>query len=120
MTKLLFRLNGVPEDEADDVRALLDQHRFDVYETSSGRWGITTAAIWLRDDNDYETARALIDDYQEQRQQTQRQAYQEREERGEIAPWHIRLQQNPMDHLAVLIAFIMIVGLLLWPFLDWF
>lgn len=120
MTKLLFRLNGVPEDEADDVRTLLDQHQFDVYETNSGRWGITTAAIWLRNDDDYATARALIDDYQHQRQQEQRQAYLERIERGEIAPWFIRIQQNPMDHLAIVIAFIMIVGLLLWPFMGWF
>lgn len=120
MTKLLFRLNGVPEDEAEEVRALLEQHPFDVYETNSGRWGITTAAIWLRDDDDYDHARSLIDEYQQQRQHQQRTAYIERQQRGEIEPWFLRVLHNPMDHLAVLIAFIMIVGLLLWPFWDWF
>lgn len=120
MTKLLFRLNGVPEDEADDVRALLEQHQFDVYETNSGRWGITTAAIWLRNDDDFEYARSLIDDYQSHRTQQQRQDYEARQQRGEIPPWFVRLQQNPMDHLAVAMAFIMILAVLLWPFLGWF
>ena len=33
MRVLLFKLNGVPEDEADEVRALLADHGIDFYET---------------------------------------------------------------------------------------
>jgi hypothetical protein len=36
MTKLLLNLRNVPDDEADDVRALLDDHDIAYYETSPG------------------------------------------------------------------------------------
>lgn len=37
--KILFRLSGVPDDEADDVRMLLTDNAIDFYETSAGNWG---------------------------------------------------------------------------------
>jgi hypothetical protein len=36
MAKLLLNLRNVPDDEADDVRALLDEHDIAYYETSRG------------------------------------------------------------------------------------
>ena len=61
MAKLLFRLNGVSDDEANEVRQLLDEAGFDTYETDAGRWRISLAAIWLRNDVEFERARALIE-----------------------------------------------------------
>ena len=40
MSALIFRLRNVPEDEAMQVRDLLDEHRIDWFETSAGNWGI--------------------------------------------------------------------------------
>ena len=52
----LFSLRGVPDDEADEIRALLAQHAIDYYETPPGNWGVSMPAIWLPDDS--ELARA--------------------------------------------------------------
>jgi hypothetical protein len=51
MTTLIFRLNGVPEDEAADVRGLLDDNGFAYHETSGGSPGLGVAALWLLDDS---------------------------------------------------------------------
>ena len=56
----LFPLNGVPDDEAEDVRALLKAGDVAFHETSAGNWGISSAAIWLSDDSRLEEARALL------------------------------------------------------------
>ena len=37
----LFNLRGVPEDEAEDIRQLLDEHEIEFYETSAGNWGVS-------------------------------------------------------------------------------
>lgn len=69
MAKLLFKLNNVPEDEADEIRQLLDQNEVDYYETTAGNWGLSFAAIWLKNEDDYSSANELIEQYQEQRYQ---------------------------------------------------
>ncbi|MFQ3230986.1 MAG: hypothetical protein ACI9DO_002365, partial [Reinekea sp.] len=38
MASIVFRLNNVPEHEADLVRALLLENDIDFYETDAGRW----------------------------------------------------------------------------------
>ena len=50
MAKLLLNLRNVPDDEADDVRALLDEHDIAYYETSPGFWNISLGGIWVRED----------------------------------------------------------------------
>lgn len=72
MARLLMNLRGVPDDEADDVRALLAEHGVDYYETPPGRWWISMGAIWLADEADYERVRALLDDYQARRRERAR------------------------------------------------
>jgi len=69
MAKILFRLRQVPDDEADEVRALLDANHIDWYETSAGRFQISFPAIWLRDESQEPQARALLQEYQLQRAQ---------------------------------------------------
>lgn len=66
MAKLVFRLNDVPEDEADAVRALLSDNHIDYYETSAGNWGFSVAGIWIKHNEDRQRARQLIDAYQQQ------------------------------------------------------
>ena len=69
MAKLLFNLRNVPDDEAEEVRALLSGHGLDWYETRAGLWGLGAPALWLRDADDYPRARGLLDDYQQARRQ---------------------------------------------------
>ena len=68
MAVLIFRLNGVSEQEAQDVRDLLTDNALSSYETSAGRWGVSVAGLWLVNENDKTTARELIDAYQLERQ----------------------------------------------------
>jgi len=67
MSTLLIKLNGAPEDEVLELRQLLTDHAIDFYETDTGRWGTSVAALWLRDEAQLEQARRLIDDYQQER-----------------------------------------------------
>lgn len=120
MAKLLFRLNGVNDDEADDVRALLAEHGFDTYETDAGRWRISVAAIWLRQDSDYDKARALIEQYQRERTERLREEFRQRLDNGEIGGVWQRFQERPVDFIAVAIAITFILGLMLWPFINLF
>ncbi len=67
MSVLIFRLNGASEEEAAQVRELLEQHDLVFYETSAGRWGISVAGLWLLDEGQKLRARELIEQYQGER-----------------------------------------------------
>ncbi len=68
MAKLLFKLNGVPDDEADDIRCLLEEAGIECYETTAGNWGVSLAAIWLSDESQLDRAQLLLEEYQHARQ----------------------------------------------------
>lgn len=120
MAKLLFRLNGVSEEEADQIRELLEQHAVDFYETTAGRWGISLAAIWLRNDDEFEDVRQLIIESQQQRQISLRAEFEQKLRNGEIPDWRQRLRERPVDFIAVGVAIACILGIMLWPFLTIF
>lgn len=120
MAKLLFRLNGVSDDEANEVRQLLDEAGFDTYETDAGRWRISLAAIWLRNDADFGRARALIEDYQQQRSARLQEEFQQRLHSGDIPGIWQRFRERPVDFVAVAAAIALILGLMLWPFMNFF
>ena len=67
MSKLLLNLRMVLDDEADDVRAMLDSHGIEFYETQPSRWGISHGGIWITHDEDIVRAKGLMSDYQSQR-----------------------------------------------------
>ena len=64
MSKLVFRLRNVPEDEAQDVREILENNDIGYFETSAGNWGISLPAIWINETEEFDQARQLIDEYQ--------------------------------------------------------
>ena len=104
MAKLLFRLRNVPEDEAEEVRELLQSNDIEHYETKGGNWGISMPGIWVRHDTDLERAKALLADYQSERAERARQELAERQERGE-APTQVQmLLDNPAKALGVLVV----------------
>ena len=75
MAVLIFNLRYVPDDEAQEVRDLLSENAIDYFETSGGVLGISVPGLWLKNKDQLEKARQLIDDYQQQRQDTARAAY---------------------------------------------
>jgi hypothetical protein len=84
MAVLLFRLNGVPDDEAADVRRLLVDNGIEWHETSAGLLGISIAGIWLSDASRYHQARQLIDAYEAKRAKDLRAEYDERRAQDEV------------------------------------
>lgn len=110
MAKLLFNLHQVPEEEANAVRQILDDHQISCYETNAGRWGISVAAIWLVNEDDYPEARALIDGIQA--------------ELAEHEPVPTRFadkfRERPVDVVLAAVAIAIVLGLTLWPFMTAF
>lgn len=118
MAVMLMKLRNVPEDEADAVRALLEANHVDYYETPPDRWGVSMPAIWLRRDEQAETARALLERFQEQRQREARADYLARRERGEAETLLTRALQTPLRTVVYLAVVAVVLYLTLNPFLT--
>ncbi len=111
MSKLLFKLRNVPEDEVLEVRALLDQHGIEFFETSSGNWGISMPGLWLVDASDYDNARALLDEYQVQRTRSERLKFEELKRQGKAPSLWSLLREKPLIAIIQLAALALIVYL---------
>ena len=104
MAVLFFNLRGVPNDEADDVRALLDAHDIAFYETDAGNWGMSLPAIWLYQAEDLEIAQPLFDEYQLERAQKQRALYLQAKRLGQHSGFWQRHLQQPVRFVLYLAA----------------
>jgi hypothetical protein len=118
MATLLFRLANVTEEEAWEVRRLLDEHGFDTYETHAGFWRLGVDAIWLRDVSQRDAAREVLDRYQAKRQARMQQEHAERIERGQAPTLWQRLRHHPVQMLLVVLAVLAMLALTLVPFLG--
>ena len=74
MATLLLNLRNVPDDEAGEVRALLEGHGIDYYETPPSFWGVSAGGLWLRDTARLDEARGLLARYQAERGERMRAA----------------------------------------------
>jgi len=118
MGKLLLNLRHVPDDEADDVRDMLEGEGIEFYETPPNRWGITVGGIWVRDPDDMPRARALMSEYQAQRLEQARADREARREAGELEGFWASLANNPLQYLVAAAATVMILFILFYPFLG--
>lgn len=118
MPEQLFPLRGVPDDEAEDIRALLAENAIEFYETSAGNWGTSLPAIWLRDDGQLERAKALIDDYQNTRTLQQREIYTQLKREGRHRTFWTLLREAPLKIIAYLGFVLVILYFSIRPFLS--
>ncbi len=116
MAILLFPLRHVPEDEAEEVRALLTSHGIDFYETPESAFGISAGSIWLRDESQAQVARQLLDAYQTQRYATQRERHEELTRQGQHRTFAHILRENPLRFVVYLAAIAVVLYLSLKPF----
>ncbi|MDX1634166.1 MAG: DUF6164 family protein [Marinobacter sp.] len=114
----LMNLRHVPDDEADEIRALFEEHDVPYYETPVSRWGISMGGFWVHDADEAERARNLLAAYQAERQARQRAAYEEAVRRGEAGGHWQRWRRRPVTMLATCLAIVLILGLALAPFLT--
>ena len=116
MAKLLFRMRHVPDDEAAEVRALLEQHEIEYFETFAGNWGISLPALWLKHEEQYSQARQILDEYQAKRGEKMRAEYEEQRALGQARTmWH-----SFMDNPLRFIAYFAMIGIVLYFSLSFF
>ena len=118
MAKLLLNYRGVPDDEIEQVRELLQRHGLEVYETKPNRWGISAGGIWIADDARYEEARALLDEYEAKRCESAQAEYRQRLEEGAVPSLLDRIGADPLRFVLYLIAAGLILYFSIKPFLD--
>ena len=118
MAKQIFRLRGVPDDEAEEVRALLAEHHFDFYETPGGNWGISMPALWLVDDSQEETAKAVISEYQLKRFTQARVKYEQLKREGNLPTIIDKLRENPTQFILYLAGIAALIYFSIMPFID--
>jgi hypothetical protein len=120
MSKQIFRLRNVPDDEAGEIRLLLQEHGIDFYETPGGNWGISMPALWLNDENEHraEEAKGLIEQYQEERAVRIRREYEELKQQGKHRRLSDAFRERPLEFLFYLLIVALILYLSTKPFLD--
>ena len=111
MSKLLLNLRMVLDDEADDVRAMLEAHRIEFYETRPSRWGISHGGIWVTHDQDIAQAKALMADYQARRQARAREEHAAAVRDGTAETFAGVLRREPLRVLLTLLAILALLGL---------
>ncbi len=116
MAKILFRLRNVPEDEAQSIRDALDQNEIDWYETDAGNWGIALPAIWLGDENQWEQARSILDEFQQHLTQDVQELYKQQIEAGEQKTFFTTLREKPIVFLAAIVGSSLIIYFSIMPF----
>jgi hypothetical protein len=111
MSKLLLNLRMVLEDEADDVRAMLDAHRIEYYETRPSRWGVSHGGIWVTHDQDIVQARQLMAEYQAQRRQRVRDERAAALRDGTAETFAGILRREPLRVVSTVLAILALLGL---------
>lgn len=116
MAKLLLNLRHVPDDEADEVRALLTRRSIPFYETEPNIWGVSAGGIWIERDEDAAAARELIAEYQNERRTRARAEYEAAKRTGSAMTTWSALRENPLRAIVVLLGIAIVVGLMALPF----
>ncbi len=116
MSVLLMSLRNVPEDEAAEIRALLEANAIEFYETPAGRWGISAPAIWLKSEQNLGEAKALIEKYQQERCARQRAAYERLKEEGKNKTLGDVIRDDPVRFFVYLAIVALVLYLSIKPF----
>ena len=116
MSKLLMNLRDVPDDEADDVRAMLDAQRIAFYETRPSLWGISAGGIWITEDAAFADARRAMDEYQQQRAARARAEYAAAKRAGTAETFITLLRADPLRVVMSLLGILFALALVTLPF----
>jgi hypothetical protein len=104
-------MRDVPEDEAREVKELLEKHEIEFFETYSGNWGISMPALWLKNIKQFELAREILDEYQRERTERIRNEHQLNKERNEVKTmWH-SFKERPLQFTTYSLIIILVLYL---------
>ena len=116
MSVLLISLRNLPEDEAAEIRALLEANGIEFYETPAGRWGISAPAIWLKEEQNLTDAKALIEEYEQERFVSQRAAYEQLKKEGRNKTLGDVIREDPVRFIVYLALVALVLYLSIKPF----
>ena len=117
MAKLLLNLRNVPDDEADDVRAMLDARRIGFYETPPSGWGLFAGGIFVERNADIAEAKRLMAAYQAERGARARAAYEAARRDGTAGSFWSVLRAEPARVLLALFGILLALALVALPVL---
>ncbi len=117
MAVQLFILRGVPEEEADEICAILDENNIDYYETPAGSWGMSMPALWLKDETQLDQAKQLLDEYQQQRQTQAHAEYEALKRQGKQRRVIDLIKEHPLRFLLYLVLIAVVAYFSISPFL---
>src|SRR5699024_12194209 len=101
---LLLNLRQVPDDEADEVKALLHEHDIDFYETPPSFWGVNAGGMWLQNTAQREEAKQLLATYQQARALHAQAKWQSQRAAGtHPTQWSI-IKQRPIRFIATVVG----------------
>ena len=114
---LLMNLRNVPEEEAEEVRALLDENGIEYYETQPSLMGFACGALWAHRKEQVPEAKRLLEAYQRDLQQRMRAQYDQALREGTAETLATSFRRHPLRMLAALggAGFLLFVSLM--PFI---
>ena len=118
MAVKLMNLRNVPDDELADIHALLDDHAIAYYETSAGTFGISLAALWLRDESQLEQVNTLLDEYARQRLATARAEFADLRNAGKTRTFADIARENPLRFVLYIVLVVAVVYFSVAPFVT--
>ena len=118
MAKLLLNFRGVPDDEIEEVRELLKSNDIETYETEPNAWAISAGGIWLADDEQYDQAKDLLNQYQTKRTASAREDHLRREAEGRNQTLVDKVLEDPARFIFYLLAIGLILYFSIQPFLG--
>lgn len=113
---LLLSLRQVPEDEANEVKALLNKHGIAFYETPPSFWGVSAGGLWLQHLAQKEEAQTLLAHYQQQRAATARANWQAQRAKGTHTTQWQMIQQQPVRFVATVVGVTLLFVVMTLPF----
>lgn len=117
MPVLLLNLRDVPDDEADEVRALLDAEGVEWYETKPSLWGISGGGLWAARDEQADHARERLARYQAERGERVRAEREQAEAEGRAPSAWAAFRERPMQAAATVLGILMMLAVATLPFL---
>ncbi|GAB2501462.1 DUF6164 family protein [Arenimonas alkanexedens] len=117
MAKLLLNLRNVPDDEADEVRALLHAREIDFYETPPSFWGVSAGGFWLADPGQLELARSHLAQYQAERGERMRAEREAALREGRAPGTWAGIRSHPRQAIGAIIGIVLMLAVATLPFL---
>jgi len=114
----IVNLRGVPEDEAEEIRELLEAQDFDFYETPGGSWGMSQPGFWLKDESQLASAKEVLAVYQRDRTERMAAEYQQLREQGEQPTLWRNFQAAPLRYIIYLILIVLVLYFSIKPFFS--